>query len=382
MKEYFLKKEYLCLYLSKFFYTLGNALIEIFGTVMLYKNGMPIYMILLVYGFRFGLMGACSPLFIIVSKKLGIAMCSLLANVLRIIASYMILTSSHNNIILFILVMGLPGSLSNPIEDAVSCKYVKTENRGKYNSIRNIMIILANAIASSIVAWGVLNNTNNTVFIAVTIFFLLDCLFILMINYKPQVEHKNAFKKTMNYILHKKSPLKTIYSLRTFHIIERLFLPLYVYIALEDFKLFSTVIIVSLIIQIIPVFIIGRTTDKNIQKTSNLVTILKAIVSGMFIFAKSKFAIALNKTINDNLEKAYHTNVQTSIQNITKNEKEDNALLSTIGQMCLCFTEIIVLILLAIIAKFIDVEIFKVLFVLSVIATILINCTVKKTYQK
>lgn len=373
MKEYFFKKEYILLYLEKFCYSLGNGLIDIFGTVMLYKNGMPIYMILLVYGFRFGLMGLCSPLFITISKRFGIATCALLANALKIVGSYMILTGNSNNIILFILVMGLPGALSNPMEDAVSCKYIRTGHRGRYNGIRSVTKIIGSAIASVIVTYGVVADNNNLIFGIVTLFFLLDFIFTAMVNYKPEIENKNNFKAIFNYILHTKSSLKTIYSLRTFHIIERLFLPLYIYIALEDFKLFSTVIIVSLIIQIIPIIIIGRTTDKNIKKTSNIVSILKIIVLSIFIFAKNKVIISINKTVNDNLEKAYDTNAQTLIQNVTKNEREDKAFLSTIGQMSLCFTEIVVLLIFALIAKIVDVEVFKVLFIGSIIATILIN---------
>lgn len=381
MKEYFYKKEYILLYLEKFCYSLGNGLIDIFGTVMLYKNGMPIYMILLVYGFRFGLMGLCSPLFITISKRFGIGICALIANTLRIVGSYMLLTGNSNNIILFILVMGLPGALSNPMEDAVSCRYIKTEHRGRYNSIRSITKIIGSAIASLIVTYGVIADNNNLIFGIVTLFFLLDFVFTAMVSYKPEVKNKNNFKDTINYILHTKSHLKTIYSLRTFHIIERLFLPLYIYIALEDFKLFSTVIIVSLIIQIIPIIIIGKTTDRDMKKTSNVVSILKIIVLFIFIFAKNKVIISVDKTVNDNLEKAYDTNVQTLIQNVTKNENEDKTLLSTIGQMSLCFTEIVVLLIFALIAKIVDIEVFKVLFVCSITATILINRCCRKVNE-
>lgn len=381
MKEYFFKKEYILLYLEKFCYALGNALIDIFGTVMLYKNGMPIYMILLVYGFRFGLMGLCSPLFITISKRFGIGICALIANALRIVGSYMLLTGDSNNIILFILVMSLPGALSNPMEDAVSCRYIKTEHRGRYNSIRSITKILGSAIASVIVTYGVVANNTNLIFAIVTLFFLLDFIFTAMVSYKPKIENKNNFKAIFNYILHAKNPLKTIYSLRAFHIIERLFLPLYIYIALEDFKLFSTVIIVSLIIQIIPIIIIGKTTDKNMKKTNNVVSILKILVLSIFIFAKDKIVISIDKMVNDNLEKVYDTNAQTLIQNVTKNEKEDKAFLSTIGQMSLCFTEIVVLLIFALIAKIVDVEVFKTLFIGSIVATILINRCCRKVNE-
>ena len=46
--------------------------------------------------------------------------------------------------------------------------------------------------------------------------------------------------------------------------------------------------------------------------------------------------ISINKTVGDNLEKVYETSIQTSIQNIIKESKEDNDLLSAVGQMSLC----------------------------------------------
>ena len=52
MKEYFYRREYKYMYASIFFYNFAYALIETFGTVMLYQAGLPIYMILLIYGMR------------------------------------------------------------------------------------------------------------------------------------------------------------------------------------------------------------------------------------------------------------------------------------------------------------------------------------------
>lgn len=142
MRKYFYKKEYiylyLYLYLSKFCYALANSFIDIFGVVMLYKNGMPLHQILFIYGIRFGIMGILSPLFITISSKFGIAMCSLMANILRIISSYIILNGDYSNILFFIFAMSLPGALSNPIEDAVSSRYVDTEYRGRISINKTI----------------------------------------------------------------------------------------------------------------------------------------------------------------------------------------------------------------------------------------------------
>ena len=85
MKEYFYKKEYKYMYLSIFFYNFANALSETFGTVMLYKAGLPIYLILLIYGIRFLIMGLITPAFVTISSKIGIAKCILISNLFNII---------------------------------------------------------------------------------------------------------------------------------------------------------------------------------------------------------------------------------------------------------------------------------------------------------
>lgn len=382
MKEYFYKKEYKYMYLAKVSYSFGNALIETFGTVMLYKNGISIWLILLIYGLRFGITGICTPLFMTISSKIGIAKCVLLSNIFSIVSAYMMLDGSdiYRNIVIFILVMGLMG-ISNPSGDALSSKYVDTEYRGRFNSFLGVSKIVGTAIASCLVAWGVVTENNIILFSIIAIFFLLEYVFIRKIDYKVE-DNTSAFKASMKYILKSKSRYKIIYALRTNHIIERQFVPLYLYIVLKDFQLFSSVTIVSLLLQIITVALIGKYSDRNITKANRLVTIIKAIITGVFLCTKNKVVISLNKTLNDNFEKVYETSIQTSIQNIIKESKENNELLSAVGQMSLCFTEVIVFAILAIMATFMGESVFYIIFVLSIVSTIGINFNIKKASEK
>lgn len=154
MKEYFCKPEYKYMYLSNISYSFANALIGTFGTVMLYKNGIPIWLILLIYGVRFGITGFCTPLFINISSKFGIAKCILISNIFSIISAYMMLdgTNIYRNILIFIIAMGFMG-LSNPSTDALSSKYVETKHRGRVNSFLNITKIVGDIIASILVTW-------------------------------------------------------------------------------------------------------------------------------------------------------------------------------------------------------------------------------------
>lgn len=379
MKEYFYKPEYKYMYLANVSYSFANALSETFGTVMLYKSGIPIWLILLIYGLRFGITGLCTPLFVSISSRFGIAKCILISNIFSIISAYMMLdgTNIYRNIVIFILAMGFMG-ISNPSTDSLSSKYVETEHRGRYNSLINISKIIAVALASCLVAWGVISDNNIILFTIIAIFFLLQYIFIRKIDYK--VENKtNAFKSSMKYIIKSKSRYKIIYALRTSHIIERQYVPLYLFIAVKDFSVFSSIIIISLLLQIITVSLIGKYTDKNIVKANSLVTIIKVIITSVFLFAKNKVTIAFNKVLNDNFEKVYETSINTSIQNIIIESKEDNDLLSAVGQMSLCFTEVIVFALLAIISSFIGEKVFIIIFILSIISSIFININIKNS---
>ena len=378
MKEYFYKKEYQYMYMSIFFYNFANALSETFGTVMLYKAGLPIYLILLIYGTRFLITGLITPFFITISNKIGIAKCILISNIFSIINSYFMLNSEslYSNILIFIFSMGFMG-LSNPSSDELSSRYVESEHRGRFNSFYNISKILGTALASCLVAWGVISNNNLILFIFIVIFFLLQYVYILKIDYKPD-KKENTFKESIKYLLNSKSKYKIIYALRTNHIIERLFAPMYLYIIIQDFTAFSTIIIVSLLFQIVTITLIGKYADKNLKKANNLVSTIRVIITAIYLFARNKILISVNKTLSDNFEKVYETSIQTSIQNIIKDSKENNELLSTAGQMSLCFTEVVIFAILSFIAKFINANIFYLIFALSIISTIVINFYTKK----
>ncbi len=378
MKEYFYKKEYKYMYLSIFLYSFANALRETFGTVMLYKTGLSIHLILLIYGIRFLIMGLITPLFITISNKIGIAKCILISNLFDIIYAYFILVNQNllANLVVFVIAMGLNG-LSNPSSDALSSKYVETEHRGRFNSLYNISKIVGTVLASCFVAWGVISDNTFVLFIILTLFFLLQYFAILKIDYKPE-KKSSVFKASIKYLIHSKNKYKIIYALKTNHIIERQFVPLYLYLLLQDFKAFSVITIVSLLFQVITIILIGKYTDKNIKSSNNLVTLIKASITSIYLFVKDKFVISINKTVSDNISKVYETSIQTSIQNIIKESKEDNDLLSSVGQMSLCFTEVVVFSILAILSSIIGEKVFMIIFGLSIISTLWINYSIKR----
>ena len=177
MREYFYKKEYKYMYLSIFFYNFANALNQIFGTVMLYKVGLPIYLILLIYGIRFLITGLITPLFVTISNKIGVAKCILISNIFSIVNSYFMLNSKslYTNIIIFVIAMGLMG-LSNPFSDSLSSKYVKSKHRGRFNSLYIISKILGTFFSSCLVAWGIISDNTIILFSIIFILYLVKVI--------------------------------------------------------------------------------------------------------------------------------------------------------------------------------------------------------------
>lgn len=381
MKEYLYKKEYIYLYLSQFTFRFGNALIDIFGTVMLYKNGIPIYLILLIYGLQFGIMGIFSPLFIKVASKYGIASCRLLSNICRIVSCYMLATNEYN-LILFTITMGLSGALSNPIENAISARYIDEKYSGKYNGLRTISRILGTALATVVITAGIISNNSIYTLVLVITAFGLQVYFAKKMDYKPEFKKSEKFINIYRDIVKVKSPAKKICIAKAFDIIEKFFVPLYIYIALNDFVAFSVVVIISLTLQSIILFASGVYMDKNMKKTYRVISVLKAIVSGIFIIAKNKVFVSINNMAYDNVQKMYETTYTTALQTIIRKSDIDNDKLSTLSEMWLCFAELIILILFAILAIFIKEKIFILIFISEILAIIYSNRTISQYYKE
>ncbi|MDR0462872.1 MAG: MFS transporter [Pseudomonadales bacterium] len=366
------------MYFSKLFFAIGNSLVEIFGTVMLYKSGITIPTIILIFAIKFGIMGALSPSFLKLSSKFGTAYCVLIANIFRIIVSFMLLFGITENTILLMIVLAIPGVIYNPLQTSLSAKYIDDIYRGKYNSMISVFQILGMLISSILVTWGVVTDNTLTIFVFVSLAFLMEFILALKVNYKPKIKNQEKVADIFKYLIKSKNPLKIVNMFKTFHVLERFMLPLYVYLIVKDFRLFGSIIVITTLIQILTVIFTGRIADKNIKKANTLVSICKIIMTGLFVVMKNVIGISIVNIANGLFQRTYETAFHTSVHNITKNSKERKEMLATASEMWLCFTEVIAYLLLALLAIFINENIFFVIFGLSMIATIVINVVLNK----
>lgn len=190
---------------------------------------------------------------------------------------------------------------------------------------------------------------------------------------------KNPLIEPFVYILKNKDVLKQINMLKSFHIAERLFLPLYIFWMIKNFVFFSCIISVSLLSQILILLLTGYKTDKNILITNFYVSAIRIIESVVFIFIRNPFLIGLNKIAFDNTEQIYDVVCQTANETIIKKTLKNQALLSCVNEMCLCFSEVILFNIFALIALLSESAAFISIFVCSIFATIIMNRLFQKS---
>lgn len=121
--------------------------------------------------------------------------------------------------------------------------------------------------------------------------------------------------------------------------------------------------------------------DKDMRKTNKVISILKFIISGAFLIIKNKIIISLNKIVYDNIQKMYETNYNTVQQTMLKDSDIDNDKLSTLSEMWLCFTELIILVSLSILSIYIKEKVFIFIFILEIIAVFYAKKTISGYYK-
>ncbi len=84
----------------------------------------------------------------------------------------------------------------------------------------------------------------------------------------------------------------------------------------------------------------------------------------------------------DNVQKMYEISYNTSQQTIIRDSKLDNDKLSNLSEMWLCFTELIILAVLSILAIYIKEKIFIFIFALEIVAILYQNKIIKNYYNK
>lgn len=384
MKQYFNNKNYRMLYYDSFFKTFANGIYSVFTPVILYKSGVSITMIIFIYMIQFLTMGLFTPLAGTLSKKIGLANTKLLSYILKSISMFLVL-NVEKNIIHYLgiaIIYGFSGAANNPLNTYIPSKIVKENFRGRFNSFTYILRCFSSIIGYILAEIFLIKDNNLAIIILVTFSYLIAYLALLNLDKSNlSYEIKSSFKESYKYLFNKNEnkSLKKVSGLRSFIILERLIaVPLYLYISIMDLKTFTSLYVISTIIELLSLFISGNTFDKDKQRIFNIISIIKGLITAIFIFAKNTYILMINQSLYKLVDNVYDSSYSALSQSKVETDKKDTMLLSMIHEMCLCFYEFIVLLILMLISLINVNFTFKVMFIGSIIILFINARLVKK----
>ena len=349
MEKYFSNKNYRMLYYDSFFKTFANSIYSVFTPVILYKAGVSITMIIFIFMIQFLVMGIFSPLAATMSKKIGAANTKFLSYILRSISLLLVLMV-NTNIYYYLaisIIQGLSGAANNPLNTYIPSKIVNEKFRGRFNSCSYILRCFSSIVGYVFAGTFLIKDNNLVIVLTVFISYLLAYIALAQIDKKKlQYKVREPFKESYKYLFHKSenTKLKLVSGLRGFIIIERLIaVPLYLYISLNNLKTFTSLYILSTIIELLSLFITGEKLDKNHEKTFNIISIIKGITTTIFLFAKNVYVLMINQSVYKLVDDLYDSSYCALQQSKVENDNKDTMLLSIIHEMSLCFYEFVIL---------------------------------------
>ena len=384
MKQYFNNKNYRMLYYDSFFKTFANGIYSVFTPVILYKSGVSITIIIFIYMVQFLTMGLFTPLSGMLSKKIGVANTKLLSYVLKSISMFLVLNVEKTIIhyLAIAIIYGFSGAANNPLNTYIPSKIVEEDFRGRFNSFKYILRCFSSIIGYILAGIFLIKDNNLAIIISVTFSYLIAYLALLNLDKSNlNYEIKSSFKESYKYLFNKNEnkSLKKVSGLRSFIILERLIaVPLYLYISIIDLKTFTSLYVISTIIELLSLFISGNTFDKYKQRTFNIISIIKGLITAIFIFAKNTYILMINQSLYKLVDNVYDSSYSALSQSKVETDKKDTMLLSMIHEMCLCFYEFIVLLILMMISLINVNFTFKVMFIGSIIVLFINARLVKK----
>lgn len=356
MEKYFKNKNYRMLYCDSFFRTFANSIYAVFTPVILYKSGVNISMIIFIYMIQFLVMGLFSPLAGTLSKRIGIANTKLISYMLKSISMLLVLNVDINifNYLEIAIIYGLSGAANNPINTYIPSKIVSEDFRGRFNSCTYILRSFSSILGYVFAGVFLIKDNNFIIAVTVTICYIIAYIALLNLDKNKFVYNiNNSFKESYKYLMQKNENkrMKIVSGLRSFIIIERLItVPLYLYISLMDLKTFTSLYIISTVVELLSLFITGKKLDKNQTTTFNCISFIKGIITAIFLFAKNTYTLMINQSAYKLIDNVYDSLYSALSQGKVETDKKDTMLLSIVHEMCLCFFEFVILLIFLIIS--------------------------------
>jgi MFS family permease len=372
---YFPDKNYTALYLHVFGDTIANNLIQTFAGALLYSLGMPLALVILFFGLEFGLRGLIAPVAPIIASRIGIKK-AMSASYVSLIIFFICLGLAHISLYIgffAFIFRSISRGIYYPCADTLHSVLIKDGSRGKQYTFEQVGVAISGLLATIIGTAALLHAFHFAIICLIAVLLLaIAPLMLIMdevnISIRPQISTAYKFLISEEY---KENVLP--FSGYAVAIIGNItIMPLFIFVLVHKAIAFGDIIFYGLLIQIIFLLIYGVLMDRKGHKET------LPVVGGLQIAGNMGFIIAtcvpyvlipLTGT-NNTIWSLFMSNYNTRIQQ--KANKRGNAFLfNTVVQMNLCFIEVIVLSVLALVALCWGTKVFVAVFLISCLGLIM-----------
>lgn len=347
-------------------------MLEFLSAIILYQVGMPIHFILLFFALKYGLMGVLSPLSLVLTSRIGLNKTILASSVCYVVGAALLVLGDYSNPALLFssfIFFALKGAMYHPLISGVISMYVENHNRGKFNSLNTILKIIAIFISVGIGSVLLIAHLYIYILFTITFFLVISLLTYVFFLEKKEINGRHTFKSIYAYLFSKAFRENIVpFSFQSFLVIERIFIPLFIFLYFGSLEIAAFIILFSVFIEIIIQFKFGKYIDAFSKKSFASASALKSFNSILFISSYvSVNMLYVGQIYNRIAENMFAISFGTTFQ--TKAKKIDDPILfTTAKEMSLCFAELFFLLILFGIGYFIQERIFIVLFISSFVS--------------
>ena len=256
----------------------------------------------------------------------------------------------------------------------MNAAYIDDAHKGKVNSMITVLNTVATLLAIGATSYLVSRHDSVTLSILIVLSLLLSLLpYIFFLDHR-ELRSDTSFVEVYRFLIGTDFRENIVpFAMETFWIVERICIPLYIFIVVGDFQMTSTVIAVPIVLEFFTTIVFGLHIDAFARQAFLTSTALKSFTSLLFPLIGSNlvgiFIAQSYGRITDNL---FGNSFCTLIQK--KAKRYPPILFVTAEEMALCFTEFFALSAFAFIAYFVGDRIFLAIFLMSFVGVWTMYC--------
>ena len=364
LKEYFTDTNYVVIYTYSFFSKFANSLVKFFTGAYFLSLGMPLSVVLLFFALEYGIKGLFAPFGPKFASSLGVIKAMVISNV-SLIFFFILMNFSKDYLYIgffaFIFHAFYSG-ISVTVQEGLQSKVIKNKNRGRQLSLSFVIQSLAALLA---VYFGTIALQNFSYLLIVIVggisisLSTASFLFLKNIQFNSRLGYAQIFRQ-----LRSKAYKKNYFPMfgQTLALIANtVFLPIFIYLSVGNFKTYGTIIFVALLVEIFMTLIFGRLIDRLGARSMNIKTAgLNSLGNiGLMVFQYNQLTLLFANIFNQISWNLYFNNAL--VRQFNK-AKRYSFTFMTLIKMNICFVGALVLGLFALISVFIGENISFIIF--------------------